>query len=182
MRQEQNNENLKKTVDEFYNDLINIYNNRIKKNNDKIEQNLNEEDEIKKKIEKFKKEMDKINQNAENHINKNKDYHLIPVMYEDFDRNLKEKEYLEKELEFLKHCHEEEKENINEKNREYLDKCQKYINEKYKILECIITEETKDILKERTLQEQELSQLRTRNDAILQRYSSENTSLGTPNN
>ena len=46
---DQDNEQLKKTVDDFYNDLITIYNNRIKKNNDKIEKNLQEEDEIKKK-------------------------------------------------------------------------------------------------------------------------------------
>ena len=125
--------------------------------------------------------MDKINENLENHINKNKEYHLIPVMYEEFDKNLKEKEYLEKELEFLKQCHEEEKNLIFDKNREYLEKCQKYIDEKFKIIECIVIGEQKDILKDKVLQEKELEELRKRNDAFLQKYSSENTSIGTPN-
>ena len=171
-----NRENLKKTVDEFYNDLIAIYYNRIKKNNDKIENNLKEEDEIKKKIEKYQKKIDIIKNNPENHINKNIEFHLIPVMYEESDRNEKEKYYLEKELEFMKNVHDEEKKEMFKKNQQYLEKCQKYIDEKVEIISCIVNKDIEDILKKKALEKEELAKLRNQNDAILKKFSINNTS------
>ena len=164
-------ERLIQTVDIFYNDIIDIYNKRIKKNNEKITQNLKEEEEIKEKINNFQKKIDKINENPENHINKKIEYHLIPVMYEESDKYEKEKYYLEKELEFMKNVHEEEKKEILEKNQDYLKKNKKYIDEKVKIISCIENKRLEEILKKKKLQDDELNNLRNQNDEFIRQFS-----------
>ena len=108
------NENLKETVDIFYNDIINIIKNRMERDQKIIRDNINNEKKVNDEIAEKENEINRIKNNPNNHINNNLNFNLTPDAFVFVDRLKKQIEYKNEELQSLYE--------YNKKKGEYLKK------------------------------------------------------------
>ena len=164
------NENLKETVDIFYNDIINIIKNRMERDQKIIRDNINNEKKVNDEIAEKENEINRIKNNPNNHINNNLNFNLTPDAFVFVDRLKKQIEYKNEELQSLYEYNKKKGEYLKNKNEEYLDIVRKFMDEKIGIIKRISEREHLDVVSLAKVQDEEYKKLKELNDGIFNKY------------